>query len=66
MPRLLLGGLSGLVIGWFIDPSSVKTASPFALAFVAGYSVELLFSIMDKIIAALSSPAPQKPAGKTP
>ena len=54
--RLRLGTLSGLAIGWFASPettSVIKTLSPFALAFVAGYSVELLFSLMDRIISAL-------------
>lgn len=55
--RIVLGGLSGLAIGWFIEPSShsmVTSLSPFALAFVAGYSVELLFSIIDRIINAFT------------
>ena len=52
LTRLLLGGLSGLAIGWFVSPESMaaaKTLSPLAIAFVAGYSVELLFAAMDKV-----------------
>ncbi len=63
LARFLLGGLSGLAIGWFISPStdaSLKTISPFALAFVAGYGVELLFSVMDKIIATFSNESRRK------
>ncbi|MBF0329926.1 MAG: hypothetical protein HQL10_12270 [Nitrospirae bacterium] len=55
--RLQLGALAGLAIGWFASPetfSVVKNISPFALAFLAGYSVELLFTVMDRIIAAFS------------
>lgn len=56
--RIQLGGLSGLAVGWILlveehDPGlgvSVFSLSPFALAFVAGYSVEILFSAIDKII----------------
>lgn len=54
--RLHLGALSGLAIGWFAVPSSNATIvgfdvlSPLALAFLAGYSVELLFTIMDRLI----------------
>jgi hypothetical protein len=34
---------------------STQTLSPMALAFVAGYSVDLLFALMDKIIYAFST-----------
>jgi len=32
-----------------------RTLSPFALAFLAGYSVELLFAAMDRLIAAFTN-----------
>ena len=50
--RLSLGALSGLVIGWFLSPDSlsIEALSPLALAFLAGYSVELLFTIMDRLV----------------
>lgn len=58
--RLYLGTLGGMVSAWFISPetagSLVKTLSPFAIAFLCGYSVELLFAVMDKIITAFSKP----------
>ncbi len=58
--RLYLGTLGGMVSAWFINPEVagglVKTLSPFAIAFLAGYSVELLFAVMDKIISAFSKP----------
>lgn len=65
MLRLGLGGVAGLAIGWFWSPASTKLVSdattfsmtPFALAFLAGFSIELLFSILDRIIAAVSPPA---------
>jgi hypothetical protein len=50
--RIFLGALAGLAIGWFLKPEDVsgfKSLSPFALAFVAGYSVDLLFAFLDKI-----------------
>ncbi len=54
--RLVLGALAGISIGWFFKPEStnlglVTSISPLALAFLAGYSVELLFTAMDKIIS---------------
>lgn len=59
--RVQLGTLSGLAIGWFLpvdlatSPSfSFGNLSPLALSFLAGYSVELLFSAMDKIVEAFS------------
>ncbi|PCI28690.1 MAG: hypothetical protein COB67_05805 [SAR324 cluster bacterium] len=58
--RLALGALAGLAIGWFLKPEaqsfqSVQMLSPLALAFLAGYSVELLFSALDKIVVAFTS-----------
>jgi len=62
--RILLGVVAGLAIGWFFKPSGVEVngvglVSPFALAFVAGYSVELLFTAMDRIEAAFSGRDPK-------
>lgn len=61
--RIYLGVLSGLAIGWFFKPSETNGAEisslpPFALAFIAGYSVDLLFTLMDKLLTAFSSQSP--------
>jgi hypothetical protein len=54
--RLQLGALAGLAIGWFISPElSLGALSPLALAFLAGYSVEVLFAAMDRVIARFAS-----------
>jgi len=63
--RVQLGMLSGLAVGWFADSSgglmmsenalSFNALSPLALAFLAGYSVEVLFAFMDRLINAFSS-----------
>jgi hypothetical protein len=63
--RILLGVVAGLAIGWFFRSSGTEVngiglVSPFALAFVAGYSVEPLFTAMDRIGTAISAP------GETP
>jgi hypothetical protein len=55
--RVYLGLLAGLVIGWFLSPKGdarqfgVADLTPAAISFVAGYSVEILFSTMDRIVA---------------
>ena len=67
--RVCLGGVAGLAIGWFWTPASSKSimdatsfsTTPFALAFLAGFSIELLFSILDRILAAIN-PATQAKA----
>jgi hypothetical protein len=48
-------------LGWFTTPTTAKAAmdvasqtAPFALAFLGGFSIELLFSILDRILAALN------------
>jgi hypothetical protein len=63
--RLVLGAVAGPAIGWFftadgkllaVAPDGLTGAgltshlSQIALAFVAGYAVEILFSLLDKII----------------
>jgi hypothetical protein len=67
--RYYLGAVTGLSIAWFTsDPKSAETAgvlqslSPLAIAFLAGYSVELLFSFLDRFAAVFSSAQP-KPVG---
>ncbi|UAA37907.1 hypothetical protein KIH87_14565 [Paraneptunicella aestuarii] len=51
--RITLGALGGLVIGWILrvdDELALVSMSPMAMAFLMGYNVEVLFSIMDKVI----------------
>jgi hypothetical protein len=68
--RIYLGILAGLAIGWFIVPSTktggdvLQALSPLALAFLAGYSVELLFSAMDRLLDAFSGKTPSSPGGQ--
>lgn len=60
--RMNLGALSGLAIVWFIkDGGNVQlplaSLSQFAIAFLAGYSVELLFTAMDRFVTVFSDNA---------
>ncbi|HSF96210.1 MAG TPA: hypothetical protein VLA52_14390 [Thermohalobaculum sp.] len=56
--RLPLGALSGVAIGWFLNTDTLPTGwasvQPLAIAFVAGYSVELIFTAMDQLVGAFS------------
>jgi hypothetical protein len=57
MVRLFLGMLSGVTVQWvFVKDGNGLPAgtAPLVLAFLAGYSVELLFSSMDRMLAAVS------------
>lgn len=67
--RMYLGALAGLVAGWVINPTgradtvptgesfvSVEALSPFALAFIAGYSVELVFFTLERLVATFTAP----------
>jgi hypothetical protein len=55
--RVYLGVLAGLVIGWFLSSkgtagqAGIADLTPAAISFVAGYSVEILFSTMDRIVS---------------
>ena len=66
--RVPIGALSGLAAGWLLQPATgsvTASLSPFALAFVAGYSADLVFAAMDRIVAAFSGP-PAAPASPAP
>ncbi|MBS0658085.1 MAG: hypothetical protein JSR82_07550 [Verrucomicrobia bacterium] len=70
--RLFLGMLAGIAIGWFLRPDASTTAlpdaktfanlTPFALAFLSGYSVELLFSAMDRMVQAFGATSKDSPS----
>jgi hypothetical protein len=58
--RLHLGAMAGLSVGWFFgnDGSStvnISSLSPLALAFLAGYNVDLIFASMDMLIESISA-----------
>ena len=63
--RLSLGLLAGITVGFLVSPDTgqgaiqeaqpiltLATLGPMALAFLAGYSVELVFAVMDRIVSA--------------
>jgi hypothetical protein len=58
--RMLLGSIAGLSAAWFLASTTADTAehktvallSPLALAFLAGYGVEIVFATMDRLIGA--------------
>lgn len=58
--RLSLGGVAGIVIGWFVSSASAgfdasgNLSIPFALAFLAGYAIEILFTILDRLNRAVA------------
>jgi len=69
--RMMLGALMGVVIGLFSGLSSQLSLPPLALAFLAGYGVEAVFSMFDGFVERLrqhppvaAQPSPQtRPAG---
>jgi hypothetical protein len=56
--RLAIGALAGVAIAWVSTPYAerglMKSIQPFVLAFVAGYSVEVLFVALDRLVAAFT------------
>lgn len=64
--RLALGGVAGIVIGWFsffsgpLERSQTAISLPLALAFLTGYGIEMLFGLLDKLIRASTEPPPRK------
>jgi hypothetical protein len=65
--RISLGGIAGIVVAWFWLPMSSKeidyvlTTTPFAIAFLAGFSIDALFSILDRMTKAVTTFAETKP-----
>jgi hypothetical protein len=62
--RIWLGCVAGLAIGWFYPAATagaqkeVTTAlTPLALAFLAGFGVEIFFFALDRFVAAFTDTA---------
>lgn len=55
--RIALGGLAGIIIGWFWVPPPAANGNtvvaissiPFGIAFLAGFSIETLFTLLDRL-----------------
>ncbi len=59
--RLALGGIAGLAIGWFSVPGSSSAAIstiPFGIAFLAGFSIDAVFTLLERLAQTIST-APQ-------
>ena len=56
--RAALGGLAGIIIGWFWVPTALTTTSsaiavsavPFGIAFLAGFSIDSLFALLEGLV----------------
>jgi hypothetical protein len=51
--RIFLGMLSGLTLQWLVvrsDPAVAGGTTPAVLAFLGGYSVEMLFTTLDRLV----------------
>ena len=61
--RVALGGLAGIIIGWFWVPGAMGNGAavpqissiPFGMAFLAGFSIETLFSMLDRLNRTIES-----------
>lgn len=72
--RIAIAGMAGIVIGWIWNPTAAASAetrsigaSLFIVSFVVGYSIEVFFTTLDKLVVrttgALSKQS-EEPAGK--
>lgn len=63
--RLYMGTLCGLVIAWFMpepgDAGVIKSLTPYTFSVLGGYSVDVVFSLMDKMISSITRPAATTP-----
>jgi uncharacterized membrane protein (Fun14 family) len=66
--RLGLGGIAGIVVGWVAVPSGFSLTAtglvslPFVLAFVAGYAIDVLFTLLDRMHRMLIGAMQENPA----
>ena len=64
--RIGLGGIAGIVIGWFSGGTANSVANnasvslPFALAFLTGYGIDVLFNLLDKLNRAMGEASAKK------
>jgi hypothetical protein len=64
--RVALGGLAGIIIGWFWVPDTTVSSAgplsissvPFGIAFFAGFSMETLFSLLDRLNTSVTTRKP--------
>ncbi len=62
--RICLGAIAG-VFGSLLLPTSdpsLKSLSPLFIPFVFGYGIEILFSLLDKVVRNFAQPEPGSPA----
>jgi hypothetical protein len=59
--RIVLGGFAGIIVVWFLTPGSQKLAQPafatltsFGLAFLVGFSTDVFFQALDRLVSYLS------------
>ena len=72
LSRLTLGPIAGVVIGFLLAPEgagaieagALRSLGTPTLAFLAGYSIEMVFSMMDRLISATSRSGPRGEADK--
>lgn len=56
--RLALGVVGGIAISWFVSTDKsgiISSITPAAMAFLVGYSVEVLYNILDALVKALGA-----------
>jgi tetratricopeptide (TPR) repeat protein len=67
--RIALGGLAGIIIGWFWVPAPIGNGTaapaissiPFGIAFLAGFSIDTLFSLLDRLNKTIGNRDAPKP-----
>ena len=59
--RIVLGALGGIAFGWFWSPDGTDGLLPptlplgaYAIAFLIGYSIDIFYSLLDRVVASIS------------
>lgn len=59
--RIYLGCIAGLAAAQFKIFGDTTSLTPLALAFIAGYAIEVFFSALDRLVGAFSGGSPKSP-----
>ena len=64
-PRVVTGMVAGPMVGMFVSPEFLNSlalqATPFVLAFLGGYSTDVFFALIDRVLRTVKDALDKSP-----